>query len=311
MIKSVNQLVTLRCHSKCFMCNIWKERNFRSEMCADDYKKLYSLPEFSEMEDITISGGEPTEKFDLFEIVHAILASNSKSKSLFFCTNGTNQKKTLEFVSEFSSHVKEIFVCISIEGTPDIHNKIRGIKCYDTAVQTLDALKELEYQNLQTIISSTILPENGNKECLDHLHDLAEKTKSNHSFRLAAQSEIFYQNHETPISKIRLSAEQIKFMGEYIHNHYWKNPFMKIQYDFIINKKSFLGTKENLKCLAGNISVFIKPDGKIYPCINSKRIIGNKNGINNIPYKLGRMESCPCCTECQVYPMLNFSQYKT
>ena len=91
------------------------------------------------------------------------------------------------------------------------------------------------------------------------------------------------------------------------------DPFLDILFQHIKGEETIIGSrKKGIKCLAGDISIFIKPNGDIFPCINSSRLIGNKDeGLFDYKYKLGNKELCPCCTECQIYPMLNFSKYTT
>jgi molybdenum cofactor biosynthesis enzyme MoaA len=72
MIKSVNQIVTERCNSRCKMCFVWKLRKKSLEMTAQEFKDLYSREEFKEVEDLCISGGEPTLRLDLLEITEQI-----------------------------------------------------------------------------------------------------------------------------------------------------------------------------------------------------------------------------------------------
>lgn len=311
MIKSVNQLITMRCNSRCTMCKIWEEKDFSNEMAISDFKKMYELSIFRDVSDIAISGGEPALHPDILGITDAIISNKPHLKSLFYCTNGINSRRAVEFVEEFSSKVENIYISVSIEGPPAVHKKIRGIDCYNAAVKTLTAVGNISSENVKTLISTTIVPENCNIESLEHLRELSRLTKSTHSFRIAAQNDTFYSNSNVADSLLMLSEEKKAFLSNYIRQYYFNDAFMRIQHDFIANNKSFLGTKDNLNCLAGNISVFIKPDGKIYPCINSTRVIGDRNGLYNIPYKLGTMEQCPCCTECQIYPMLNYAKFKS
>ncbi len=311
MIKSVNQLITMRCNSRCTMCKIWEEDDFSNEMKTEDYRKLYALPIFAQLADVAISGGEPALTPDMLDITNAIIDDKPCLNTLFYCTNGINPRKAVEFVEEFAPKVKNVFVSVSIDGPRSVHKNIRGIDCYDSAIKTLNAVRDCSAKNVKTLISTTIVSENCNVEALDHIRDLAQSTQSTHTFRLAAQSDTFYANAGVSDSALKLSSDKREFIAGYIQKHYSDDSFMMIQHDFIANNKSFLGTKDNLRCLAGNISVFVKPDGSIYPCINSTRIIGNRNGLFQTPYTLGSMEKCPCCTECQIYPMLNYAQFKS
>ena len=108
-----------------------------------------------------------------------------------------------------------------------------------------------------------------------------------------------------------IGSEGFDFIKNYMQERNISDPFLDILFNYIQGRDILMGSPEKgIKCLAGDISIFIKPDGKMYPCINSTRLIGDKEkGLFKEKYDLGDKELCPCCTECQVYPMLNFSQY--
>jgi len=311
MIKSVNQLVTAKCNSKCKNCSIWQSKDFSDEMLPQEFKELYSKQQFREVEDLCISGGEPTMRRDLVQIMNEILPSIPKLNILFLSSNASYPDRVLEFLKKCSDKIKDVYACLSLEGDRQTHKLLRGVDTYNSVVYTLEKIQQLDIPNIHSIISTTLSSENCDKKSLEHIRDIANRTGSTHSFRPVTVNDTFYKNTECGCSS--LSIAQAEVMRSYISQYKNDDPFLKILCDFIDNKPTVMGDrKTGIKCLAGDISVLIQPDGKIFPCINSKRQIGDKKqGVYEFEYLLGDKELCPCCTECQVYPMLNFAKYGT
>src|SRR3989344_6107713 len=276
MIKSANQLVTERCNSRCQMCSIWEIKDKSPEMSPDEFDKLYSKSEFRNLEDLCISGGEPTIRKDLFDVTDNIIKHLPDLRMLFLSTNCSNPEAAQEFMKRYSGKVKDIYICHSIEGDRETHKIIRGVDTYDKVLETAELVKRLDLDNYHIVFSTTIVPENCNSKSLDHVRSLAEKYGCNFSFRLASKNDSFYHNNRS--EGFMIDREGFEFVKNYMNDR--------------------------------DISVFIKPNGDMYPCINSTRLIGNKEGgLFKEKYGLGDKEPCPCCTECQIYPILNFSQY--
>lgn len=308
MIKSINQLITQKCDSRCKTCNIWKLGKMQNEMNIEDFEKLYSHENFLFVEDLCISGGEPTLRLDLPEIMDVIRKYTPHLRMLFLATNANHPDRIMQFVEKESRRVEKLYVCVSLEGDRTVHNKIRGIDSYDLAIESLTKIGKYG-DNVQSVISTTISPENCNKHSLEHISQVAQKTNSTYSFRPASLNQNFYHNEEK--SNLLLSKKQSTFLMKFINSHNLNDLFLKELDKYLSGKTTIMGDQSSgIKCLAGDISVFIKPNGDIYPCINSRRKIGNKTkGVFIKNYSLGNMEPCPCCTECQVWSMINFRQY--
>ena len=308
MIKSVNQLVTQRCNSKCEMCGIWREKS-GEEMNPEEFGRLYSHKEFGGVEDLCISGGEPTLRKDLVEVTDRIVSHLPLLRMLFLSTNASNPNMVKYFMKRYSPLVKDIYVCPSLEGDKEIHKKVRGVDTYDRVIETIKKVKSLGLDNSHIVLSTTLTPDNCNQDSLNHIREIAEHFGCTYSFRPSTKSETFY--HNTHCNDVSLSIEQINFLRKYMEENRIGDPFLDILFGSLDGEKTIMGDrKTGIECLAGDISVFIKSDGIIYPCINSIRIIGNKEkGVYVTDYFLGDKEDCPCCTECQIYPMLNFNQY--
>ena len=309
MIKSSNQLVTERCNSRCEMCSVWKLRDKSYEMTPREFAELYEHNEFRELEDLCISGGEPTLRKDLFEVVDEIRMRTPLLRMLFLSTNGTNPEKALDFMKRYSPHVQDIYVCPSLEGPREVHNEIRGVDCYDKVIETAEIVQKASLPNAHVVFSTTLQPENCNEDSLNHIKGLAMEIGCTYSFRPASRNESFY--HNLGNDSFLVGPKGIEFIKQYMERHKISDPFLDILLAHLSGDTTFMGDREEgINCLAGKISVFIKPNGDIYPCINSTRIIGNReDGITERDYQLGDKELCPCCTECQVYPMLNFGQH--
>jgi len=306
MIKSVNQLVTYECNSRCNMCLIWAYGRDEKQMSPRDFGELYRKKEFQTIEDLCISGGEPTLREDLIEIMDKIIPNLPLLKMLFLSTNCSFPEKVLDFVKQNALRVPEVYVVVSLEGDRETHKRIRGIDSYDQTIDMLYSIKNMNNPRIRSIISTTLQPENCNLDCLDHIRGVAKSTESGFTFRPATKNKVFYANQR--LKTLDLTVEQNRLVRDYINRYKSDDPFMKELNKFLGGEETIMGNrKKRIRCLAGKISVFIMSDGAIYPCINSTRVIGDKNnGLYGTSYQLGDQEPCPCCTECQIYPMLNY-----
>lgn len=299
MIKSINQLVTRRCNSRCIHCNIWKGPS-KLELSAKEFSEMYSFPEFRDTNDICISGGEPTLREDLNEVVSAIVGKLKGLDMLFLSSNCTKPKRLAQFIEQFGSKIPHLYLVASLEGDRETHKRIRGIDNYDLVKNTL--IEFGKCKEVSCIISTTLSRENCNPGNIQHLVKVGEETGAYFSFRIADSSEIFYGNTEY---NSRLSNTQMELILDMVKNRR-NDPFMKQLLLHLSGKRTIMGGREKPECQAGEIGVFIDSDGTIHPCIYSSQIIGNRfNGI--FPgKKVISTSACPCCTECQVYPKLNY-----
>ncbi len=124
---NVELLVTNRCNSRCVMCNIWKlpKKNLeviRDELSTTEIKIL--LKELSKMgaKALCLSGGEPTLRGDLIEIIKT---AKKEGFSVEMITNGTVIDRRLANQLIECSVDRIVF---SIDSpTPNAHDKIRGV----------------------------------------------------------------------------------------------------------------------------------------------------------------------------------------
>ncbi|MBF0194856.1 MAG: 4Fe-4S cluster-binding domain-containing protein, partial [Magnetococcales bacterium] len=81
--------VTSRCNQKCNMCFYWQElNNFKKsqEFTLDEYKKI--AQNFPDLFQLTITGGEPTLRDDLADIVE-IFYKTCRPRRVTIASNGS------------------------------------------------------------------------------------------------------------------------------------------------------------------------------------------------------------------------------
>ena len=108
---------TYRCNSKCSMCHIWKYPTLPKEEVS--LETLDKLPD--NIDNCNISGGEPTVRKDLLEMVEIL---EPKSRIMEISTNGLNVTPLIPIVQKFP----EIKIRFSLEGFGDTNNIVRGEK---------------------------------------------------------------------------------------------------------------------------------------------------------------------------------------
>lgn len=306
MFKYLGIRVTRKCNSHCLICHLWKTKFAGSEAKDFQYKKLLSRPEFREVEDIYISGGEPFCRKDLPQVIDAILTAMPKIKRFLLTTNGTSPDKAQKLFKKLDKNkkIKDLRLAISLEGDRAINKKIRGIDSYDSALLTIK-LCRTAVPRLQTRILTTLTRLNCNQKSLSHIKKIAAETGSAFSFRPFYNS-VYHYNYE---DQLDISAKQKELVINFTKKYCLYDPFLKAQIEYLkIGRMSLMN-----KCLAGDVFADVRADGSVYPCFNSTREIGNiEKGIYVKKIKnLGRYEQCPCCDEACFYPIFRWADYNT
>lgn len=310
-IKSLNLMVTNKCNGACNMCNIWKSKK-NSDLNLESLKKFLTLPELSELEDLSISGGEPMLKNDIYDFSRYLIQNLPSLKTFFINTNGLLPERTMELAKILKEETKlfnsnlKIYFSVSVEGPKEIHETIRG-RSYDLSIKTISLLKSLSSKNFEVIISMTL--QRHNYKFINQTSVLAKSLNCGFSFRFVDFSDNYYDNVDS--DDLALSKNEVVDILKKNKKFFKTDRFFQVLYRSVCTGKNniMLSSDGNLICEAGDLFIFVKNDGNIYPCIYSKQNIGHiDKGLHS--FNLKRLKNCPCCTECHIYPMLNFSKNK-
>lgn len=257
--------VTYRCNSRCDMCNIWQITDHK-EMPSSEYLKLPS-----ELRTINITGGEPFMRPDLVEVVKAIHSACPEAR-LVFSSNGFMTARIVDVMSRVLAFHGRVGVGISIDGSEDTHDRIRGVKgMYARALETVRGLKRLGIADLR--LATTLLPDNLGEA--QSVYALAEELDVEFTATVAHNSDIYFRKNDnagvnklanveeflTPIVRSQLRSKSVK--------NWFRAYHMAGLYDRSIRAK-FSG-----RCQAGRRYVFIAPDGEVFPCNVLEESLGN------------------------------------
>jgi len=296
MLRNATIAVTNKCNSRCVMCNIWNSKISDTELNTHDFINLFSAPYFKSLVDISISGGEPFLRADLTELIKGIKNQLPNLEYLWVNTNGLLPARVCELWNNIYGTTTNEYLCLSLDGTKEIHNKIRGVSAYDSAIQTLKQCRQ-KFPKLNIVLSTTISPINADISNLEHIKSVAEDNGCTYTFRFANNNDTYYHNCASCFTLTKNQTDDVvQFAKKY-----------KSDDVFIFAQNHFIQTGEidvMNDCRAGQDFVFIRPDGTIAPCINSARTIQKPEILTN----LGKHETCPCCTECCFYPMFNYAK---
>lgn len=271
--------VTNRCNSRCMMCNLWKTEN--SELPAQQLIDFFvkNRDFLKNVEEISITGGEPFLKQEFPEIVKAI-SENCKSLSgITIPTNGLATDIVINKTEKIMQNVKNITINIgvSIDGIGKTHDEIRGISgAYNRAQDTLEKLILLskKYKNLHVGFGTVITP--GNIHELEVLEELGKKLGVNNSFTPAVTSENIFMNECSEIAT-RFTGEEFGKMVSFLKKRCTPNGSGFKNYcavEVLSNKL------KQFPCPWGYSFLYIDPQGDVYPChyLPKKYLMGNIKG---------------------------------
>lgn len=235
--------VTTRCNSRCSTCTIWSDPGYHSKEASFSARLslLFQLKRMG-IKSIDFTGGEPLLSHRLPDLMKV-----AKRMGIFtsLTTNGTLYER---YANQLAGAVSAL--SFSLDGpTAEIHDGIRGIKCFNSAIKSIIHARRLgELVMIKTTVT------NENIMNLPALIRLAQRL----GVLIELNPEFQYFNNfplEDPFVKQLFS--------------WWRHPNVIISHahlHFMLDGGNDI-TKP--KCANGSTVLVISPDNKLYvPCMH-------------------------------------------
>lgn len=164
--------VTSHCNATCQTCFYWDELNQNGDLSWDEIVKLSSnTPPFT---DLWFSGGEPTLRKELADIIDLFVKNNGVSY-INLPTNGLKPHRIYEVAEHCLAENPglELHVNIALDGLREYHDFMRGVPGnFDKALESARMLRKLKPRfGLRLIVNiNTVI----NRDNLDAILPLAE-----------------------------------------------------------------------------------------------------------------------------------------
>jgi MoaA/NifB/PqqE/SkfB family radical SAM enzyme len=132
--------VTSRCNAKCETCFYWQELNQPGDMTFAQIERIaQTMPPIT---DLWLSGGEPTLRRDLNEIIELFVRHNGVRR-VIIPTNALVKSHVFEVVERALSRNPQIdlYLNVALDGYGATHDRIRGVPGNWT--KTLDCIRAL------------------------------------------------------------------------------------------------------------------------------------------------------------------------
>ncbi len=307
-------VVTKKCQSRCVHCKIWQEIP-ENEMVLQDFEKVArGLPNLLWLD---LTGGEPTDREDLPDIVEVFDQNCPDLTLVHFPTNGINTPRIVEAARTIQKRRKQpLVVSVSLDGPPELHGSLRGISNnFSTAIKTFVQLKKIP--SLEVYFGMTLFNENVDQipQTLKAIEAVVPGFKATDlHVNIGHYSPHYYGNTE----KAQLTGAE-DAIARFIQKRGTPlTPFQFIEWMYLQQSLKFLSTgKTPHPCEALRSTLYLSEKGEVYPCSIWNKPMGSvKDPDFDLPTFFQGDEKrkvrqqiqsggCPqCWTPCEAYPSL-------
>lgn len=312
----LNLTVTYRCNFRCKTCFIWKKKAI-NELSIAEYEKIFS---YINVNWVDVSGGEILLRKDIKEIFSLIIKSQKKLALLHFPTNGFFTDKIKELVDYILANSKvKLIVTVSLDGPKEVHDFIKGVNSWQKAVDTYKNLRKIKDKRFKVFLGYTISSFNFDKidQTIEELKgEIPDIGYSDIHINIEHISQHYYGNSSLNLDKEKVKKAVESYINKRKYNLY--NIVDYLEYGYHIRIKNYLkNNRTPLKCRSLINSVFIDPQGNIFPCSIYNKNLGNLRDNDYDLYKILKSKKaetlrekikkglCPqCWTPCEAYQMI-------
>ena len=304
------------CDAKCTMCSNWKFGDRKSDMTLEQLEPVLAHPFWGAVENLNISGGEPTTRNDLPQMVEMFQKHLPRLRKIGINTTGLTPHRAIPMLTrivEFcASKGLLISIRVSLDGIGDIHNQVRAVKGgFDKAVKTIEAMQALaaKHDNFQFGLAATIFATN--MEDAENILAWARTKNLDVVFNMLRFTDAMLHNKELE-EQIGFRQREEAFMRKFFLD--------RVQEESVLSGQSFMylhyadmianGYHRTMPCPFQSQGLLLNPYGDLHYCENSEKI-GNVLDdsaeslyfdVKNLAHRERlKNEICPTClSPCQV-----------
>jgi sulfatase maturation enzyme AslB (radical SAM superfamily) len=271
--------VTFVCDARCNMCSNWTRGNRKEDMTLEQIEQVFDSPLWKHIENASISGGEPTTRNDLVDIVRVLIDKLPRLRKLTLNTTGLTPHRGIPMLTRIVQMCHERGVIfstrVSVDGVGDMHNEVRRVKRgFDKAEQTIAAMKELQKSYPFNFgISTTIFSMNLNDA--ENILAWARREKLDIVFNMVRFTEAMLGNADLA-KDIKPVSEEEQRMREFFLDRVRHDPLLDGQNYIYMHYADMIGNgyHRTAPCPFQTQGVMLNPDGGMFFCENSD-VVGN------------------------------------
>ena len=304
------------CDARCTMCNNWKWGNRKEDITLEQLDGVMANPFWGSVENLNISGGEPTTRNDLPEMVDLFIKRLPRLRKIGINTTGLTPQRAIPMLTRIVEACDKagllISIRVSLDGIGEVHDTVRAVKKgFDKALQTIEAMQALAERSphFQFGLASTIFAKN--LDDAQHIRDWAKARNLDIVFNMLRFTDNMLHNKDLQPS-IGFGNREEQFMKQFFLDRVAEESilsgqsFMYLHYaDMIAN-----GYQRTMPCPFKSQGLLLNSNGALFYCENSQKL-GNvlDTNVEQLYFDTANLakreemkrDTCPTClSPCQV-----------
>jgi MoaA/NifB/PqqE/SkfB family radical SAM enzyme len=266
------------CDARCTMCSNWKWGDRKSDMTLAQLEPVMDHAFWGAVENLNISGGEPTTRNDLPEIVEMFHRHLPRLRKIGINTTGLTPHRAIPMLTRIVEFCAKsgilISIRVSLDGIGDVHNQVRDVKRgFEKAGRTIDAMQALskKHDHFQFGIASTIFATN--MEDAENILAWARAKGLDVVFNMLRFTDAMLHNKELQ-EKIGFREREETFMRKFFLD--------RVQEESVLSGQSFMylhyadmianGYQRTMPCPFQSQGLLLNPNGDLHYCENSEKL---------------------------------------
>ena len=266
------------CDARCEMCHNWKHGDRKSDMTLAQLEPAMRHRFWGHVENLNISGGEPTTRNDLPEMVEMFHRHLPRLRKIGINTTGLTPHRAIPMLTRIVEFCAErdilISIRVSLDGIGNIHDQVRHVeRGFDKASETIEAMQALsqKHASFQFGIASTIFAKN--LEDASNILEWARAKKLDVVFNMLRFTDAMLNNGGLK-ETIGFHAREEEFMRSFFLD--------RVQEESVFSGQSFLylhyadmianGYQRTMPCPFRTQGLMLNPYGDLHYCENSNAI---------------------------------------
>ena len=304
------------CDARCTMCSNWKWGDRKSDLTLTQLEPVLDTRFWGAVENLNISGGEPTTRNDLPEMVELFQRRLPRLRKIGINTTGLTPQRAIPMLTRIVEFCESkgilISIRVSLDGIGDVHNQVRSVKNgFDKAQKTIEAMQALsrEHATFSFGIASTIFATN--LQDAENILAWARTKQLDVVFNMLRFTDAMLHNKELEAT-IGFGEREEQYMRKFFLD--------RVQEESVLSGQSFMylhyadmisnGYHRTMPCPFQRQGLLLNPNGDLHYCENSQKL-GNVLDesaealylkAENLEHREQiRTETCPTClSPCQV-----------